>query len=68
MLYSSAMATDAFEQIHVALCLHLFLVLITFDKIVAGYCGFTLDVRCLSVVRQSHVRPFSFPDDNLSKL
>ena len=41
--------------------------------IVAGYYGFTLDVRVsvLPSVRQSYVRPssvrFSFPDDNLSK-
>ena len=37
--------------------------------IVAGYYGFTLDVRVSvrpSVIRTS-VRRFSFPDDNLSK-
>ena len=47
--------------------------IIPHHTIVAGYYGFTLDIRVsvrLSVVHLSVVRPsihFSFPDDNLSK-
>ena len=40
-----------------------------YRKIMAGYYGFTLDVRmsiCLSVSGMSFL-PFLFPDDNLSK-
>ena len=46
-----------------------FIIFIPRHTIVAGHCGFTLDVP-LSVCTQSYVRlsvHFSFPDDNLSK-
>ena len=57
------------QQCHNLTCLRLiYVIFIASHTIVAGYYGFTLDVRvsvCPSVICPS-IR-FSFPDDNLSK-